>query len=117
MVPSYKKFLEKFNVFNDRTFLVKGFFEDTLKDFELDDKIGFACLDCNIVQSYNYVLSWLENKISDGTYLYFDEYFDSSPVNKSIENFREQLLDKYKIKLYFVRSAGSVGALFRCFKL
>ena len=117
MVPSYKKFLEKFNVFNERTFLVKGFFEDTLKDFELDDKIGFACLDCNIVQSYNYVLSWLENKISDGTYLYFDEYFDSSPVNKSIENFRERLLDKYKIKLYFVRSAGSVGALFRCFKL
>ena len=58
MVPSYKKFLDKFNVFNDRTFLVKGFFEDTLKDFELDDKIGFACLDCNIVQSYKYVLSW-----------------------------------------------------------
>ena len=117
MVPSYKKFLDKFNVFNDRTFLVKGFFEDTLKDFELDDKIGFACLDCNIVQSYKYVLSWWENKISDGTYLYFDEYFDSSPVNNSIETFRERLLDKYKIKLYFVRSAGSGGALFRCFKL
>ena len=117
MIPAYNKMLKEFDVFNDRTFLIKGFFEDTLKDFDLDDKIGFACLDCNIVQSYEFVLTWLENKISDGTYIYFDEYFDGGEVNKAIENFREKLLDKYKIKLHYVRSAASVGALFRCFKV
>ena len=117
MIPVYDKLLKEFNLFNDRTFLIKGFFEDTIKDFKLDDKIGFACLDCNIVQSYEFVLSWLENKISDGTYIYFDEYFDGSAVNQSIENFRYKLLNKYKIKLHYVRSAASVGALFRCFKV
>ena len=117
MIPVYNKLLKEFNLFNDRTFLVKGFFEDTIKDFKLDDKIGFACLDCNIVASYEFVLSWLENKISDGTYIYFDEYFDGSSVNKTIEKFRERVLEKYKIKLHYVRSAGSVGALFRCFKV
>ena len=45
VIPLYNKVLKEFDVFNERTFLIKGFFEDTLKDFELDDKIGFACLD------------------------------------------------------------------------
>jgi hypothetical protein len=117
MIPAYEKLLKEFDVFNDRTFLIKGFFEDTIKNFELDDKIGFVCLDCNIVQSYEFVLDWLEDKVSDGTYMYFDEYFDGSAVNQSIENFRDKLLNKYKIKLHYVRSAASVGALFRCFKV
>lgn len=117
MLPAYQKLLKEFDVFNDRTFLIKGFFEDTLKDFELDDKIGFAFLDCNILNSYKYVLDWLETKVCDGTYLYFDEYFDGSEVNKIVESFRISLLSKYKIKLYYVRSAASVGALFRCFKV
>ena len=117
MIPVYDKLLKEFDLYNDRTFLIKGFFEDTLKDFKLDDKIGFACLDCNIAQSYEFVLSWLENKISDGTYIYFDEYFDGSAVNKVIKKFRERVLEKYKIKLHYVRSAASVGALFRCFKV
>jgi hypothetical protein len=115
MIPAYKKLLKEFDVFNDRTFLIKGFFEDTLKDFELDDKIGFAFLDCNIVNSYKFVLDWLENKVSNGMYMYFDEYFDKADVNLAIENFREKLLDKYEIKLHYVRSAASVGALFRCY--
>ena len=102
---------------NERTFLIKGFFEDTLKDFELDDKIGFACLDCNLPQSYEFVLSWIEDKISHGTYLYFDEYFYRGSVNKCIEKFRLRVLEKYQIKLFYVRSAASVGALFRCFKI
>ena len=117
MIPVYDKLLKEFDLYNDRTFLIKGFFEDTLKDFKLDDKIGFACLDCNIPQSYEFVLSWLENKISDKTYIYFDEYFDRNSVNKVIEKFRERVLEKYKIKLRYVRSAASVGALFRCFKV
>lgn len=117
LIPLYKKTLQEFNLFVDRTFLIKGFFEHTLNDFKLDNKIGFVCLDCNIVPSYKYVLSWLESKISDGTYIYFDEYFDFGPVNQAIENFRARVFDNYKIKLFYVRSAGSVGALFRCFKI
>jgi hypothetical protein len=115
MIPAYKKLLKEFDVFNDRTFLIKGFFEDTIKDFKLDDKIGFVFLDCNIVNSYKFVLDWLENKVSNGMYMYFDEYFDRADVNQAIESFREKLLDKYKIKLHYVRSAASVGALFRCY--
>ena len=117
LIPAYKKLLKEFNVFSDRTFLIKGFFEDTVKDFELDDKIGFVFLDCNIVNSYKFVLDWLENKVSNGMYMYFDEYFDRADVNHAIENFREKLLDKYKIKLHYVRSAASVGALFRCYNI
>ncbi len=117
VIPLYNKVLKEFDVFNERTFLIKGFFEDTLKDFELDDKIGFACLDCNLPQSYEFVLSWIEDKISHGTYLYFDEYFDRGSVNKCIEKFRLRVLEKYQIKLFYVRSAASVGALFRCFKI
>ena len=121
----YYKYLKKYGLFYDRITLVKGFFEKTLPNFKYDGKIGFVCLDCNIIKSYQTVLNWLEDKLTDGMYIYIDEYFDGVAIKKKkdyqsciyylFEDFREKAKSN-GLDVAFVRSAASVGALFKCFK-
>ena len=116
LIKTYSKNLLDYNLFYSKTHLIKGLFNKTLNNFELDNKIGFVFLDCNILPSYQVVLDWLEFKISDYTYIYVGEYFDQPEIYNLFEEFRGKL-KKRKLNLGFVRSAASVGALFRCFKI
>ena len=71
------------------------------------------CIDCNVLESYHLVYQYILDKVELGTYIYVDEYFDSHVVTKASDDFSEELTKKYKTKMKYVRSAGSVGALFR----
>ena len=109
----YRSILDEFGLFPERVHLIKGFFEDTVPGFKLEGKIGFACLDCNISSSYEFVLNYLLDKVDLGTYIYADEYFDLHVIEKEVEKFCQRLKREKKMKLSYVRSAASVGALFR----
>ena len=112
----YNNILEEFNVFENRTHLIQGLFEETLPKTQLTNKVGFAFLDCNLVPSYKYVLDWLFDKLQPYSFIYFDEYFDVDGVFSVIERFREKLKKERGLELVYVRPAASVGALFRVFE-
>jgi len=113
VIAKYTSLLDDFGLFTDRIHLIKGFFQDTIPEFKLEGKIGFACLDCNIESSYNFVLNYLFDKVDYKTYIYADEYFDNYSVEKEVEKFHHRLIKERNMKLSYVRSAASVGALFR----
>ena len=111
----YKKSLKKFGLFYERIELHKGLFDETLKNFNYDRKIGFAFLDCNIVPSYKTVLSWLEDRVDNGTFIYLDEYFISNSLCGTFEEFKK-IQKKRNLHVVYIRAASGVGALFRCLK-
>ena len=113
ILSDYKGILNDFDLFNDRVHLIKGFFEDTIPKFKLDGKVGFVCIDCNVLESYQVVYEYIIDKVELGTYIYVDEYFDNHVISKLSDNFSKELAKKHKTKMKYVRSAGSVGALFR----
>lgn len=62
----------------DKTFLVKGFFENSLneetrKKYRMD-KISVALIDCDLYSSAVEVLNFIKDMIIDKTILIFDEY-------------------------------------------
>lgn len=116
VIPSYSKFVEEFGLFQDRIQLVPGLFEDTLPRFHFKNKFGFICIDVNILPSYEYVLNFLFDKLEEKTYIYIDEYFDLPEIHKCINDYNAKLQLERGIKLEFVRSAASIGALFRIFR-
>ena len=113
ILSDYKDILNDFDLFTDRVHLIKGFFEDTIPKFKLDGKVGFVCIDCNILESYQVVYHYILDIVQLGTYIYVDEYFCMYSITKVTDDFNKKLIEKYKLKMKFIRSAGSVGALFR----
>ncbi len=53
--------------------LVKGFFEDSLKNFKVDN-ISLLNLDVDLYESYKLCLEKLYPKVSEGVVVTFDEY-------------------------------------------
>ena len=117
LINNYRREIGKFNVFPDRVNLIQGFFEETLPKFKEKNKIGFAFIDVNILPSYKYVLDFIFNRIFDGSYIYIDEYFDRNVIRIEVDRYKKKLEKKRKLSLKYVRSAASVGALFRVLKL
>jgi hypothetical protein len=76
-----RRILDTHNLFKDRFFLKKGYFQDTLtQEFkrELKDEgrhIGTLFLDCNIGESYLVVFDWSIDLIAASRcFVYMDEY-------------------------------------------
>lgn len=113
LLEAYNSLLDEFDVFRDRTHLIQGFFEKTLPTFKSPSKVGFAFLDCNLASSYQYVLKYIFDKLDVNSYMYADEYFDNSVIYAEVQKFRNKLVQERNLDLNYVRSAGSVGALFR----
>ncbi len=63
---------------NDIIF-VKGFFDDTLRDF--DRPISFLHIDADLSMSYKTVLTRLFDKVSSGGIILFDEYNEAKWAN------------------------------------
>ena len=116
LLETYNSLLDEFDVFRDRTHLIQGFFDKTLPAFKTPSKVGFAFLDCNITPSYQYVLSYIFDKVDVDSYIYADEYFDNSLIYAEVQRFKNKLIQERNLDLNFVRAAASVGALFRIVK-
>jgi len=122
--PTYfdemKAKLKEYDLMSERVELIKGYFNETLtEEFKQrlkkeNRKIGFAFLDCNIASSYKTALEFIKEFIQPQTaFIYLDEYFQNSEVPKIFNIFCDDIKHLYGHKSYFVRTAGSFGALFK----
>jgi hypothetical protein len=103
----------------DRCVLVKGHFEDTLKDeFKAqlraqNRRVGFAFLDCNIASSYKTCFDFLQDVVrEDRAFIYMDEYFQTNDVPHLFGEFCMAIGQRYGLRAHYVRNAGAYGALF-----
>jgi hypothetical protein len=74
-------------VIRERVRLVKGLFDQTLREYE--GRIAILHLDCDLYQSYQTALDYLYEKVAPGGVIMFDEYNDSRwpGATKAIDNF------------------------------
>jgi Macrocin-O-methyltransferase (TylF) len=66
--------------------LLKGWFSETLADPGLQSAIGqvaFARIDCDLYQSTAQCLAFLENRLSSGAYLCFDDWTDNPETGET----------------------------------
>lgn len=115
--------LREFGLMEDRVELIKGYFSETLSDqFKTrlrkeKRSIGFAFLDCNIPSSYKTALNFVEEFIHpDHSWIYLDEYFQCPEVPAIFNQFCRHVEERYQLKPFYVRTAGSFGALFKMMK-
>jgi hypothetical protein len=117
------RMLDDHRLFRDRSFLVQGFFEDTLTpafkaEYQREGRsIGFAFLDCNQLASYQVVFEFLFDLMAPDSFFYMDEYFAEQHTFVQFEQFREELRAKRNIGTAFIRNAGGFGGLFRLYDL
>jgi len=99
--------------------LIKGFFEDTLPGFLLEnkEKVAFVHIDSDIYSSAKTVLDLLKNRFQNNTILAFDELTDYLDFrNHEIKAFAEFLLDTgYKYEPIYHQCMGSYTQA--CFKI
>lgn len=112
--------LKSFGIMEDRVELIQGYFKDTLDEkFKTRMRkekrsVGFAFLDCNIPSSYQTVLDFIVEFIhKDRVWIYLDEYFQFPEIPKLFQSFCDQVYEKNKMKTFYIRTAGSFGALFK----
>lgn len=109
-----KKLEKKF----DNCKIVKGFFENTLKNKEITNsinKISFAFIDCDLAISAKSVFEFIKPRMSNGSYIMIDDYFNIDNNGESIfgimKNFFEIDKDIF-IHSYF----GNGGIVFKCLR-
>jgi hypothetical protein len=61
-----------------RAHIVPGFFDDSLKDLQIDRSFSVVWIDCDLYESTVPVLKWLTGKLVDGAVLCFDDWFTFS---------------------------------------
>jgi hypothetical protein len=102
----------------NRTFLIEGYFEDSLKE-ELKqkhsmNKVAVALIDCDLYYSTVEVLSFIENLIMDKTILIFDDWncFDKDNERGQRKAFREFLDKNQNLSAEELFSYGLYGQAF-----
>ena len=114
---SEKKFLEIVKRDRHRIRSIKGFYEDTLPDFNFGktEQVALAYIDCDYYSSTKACLDFLDGKIQHGCLLAFDDwdcyYSDPQRGQKlAFSEFRKNKRDKYHFEeLCDIASGG------RCF--
>jgi len=76
--------------------LIKGWFEDTLKNFMLDRPISIVNIDCDLYSSTLTIFKYIGRFISAGTIIIFDEYIGN----------QTWMHDEFKAFQEFVQSHG-----------
>ena len=82
--------------------LVKGWFSETLSDPGLNESIrevAFARIDCDLYQSAVECLAFLEDRLSNGSYLCFDDWTDNPETGETKAFF--EFFDRTKHKFIF----------------
>jgi hypothetical protein len=110
-------------LFVDRCHLVQGYFQDTLNSeraqaYKNEGRhIGLAFIDCNIESQYKVVFEFIFRLMGEHSYIYMDEYPQSSGVISYFEEFTNALKRDRRIGVAHVRNAGGFGTLFRLYPL
>jgi hypothetical protein len=95
-----KWYLEKYGVDWSRSFLIEGYYDESLRDglkSEYNMKpVMVALIDCDLYSSTVSVLSFLDSLLQDGSILMFDDWncFDSSDDKGERRAFREFLASR-----------------------
>ena len=79
-LKTFKKIIDDHNLFKDKIFCHKGFYEENLSKPSLTrklegEKAAFITIDCDLKKSADYVFNFIENYIQHGTVLYIDDFF------------------------------------------
>ncbi len=109
-----KKLEKKFN----NCKIVKGFFETSLQDKEINSsikKISFAFIDCDLAVSAKGVFKFIKPRMVNGSFIMIDDYFNT---DKNGESIFSVIKDFFEIdKDIFVHSYfGNGGIVFKYFK-
>jgi O-methyltransferase len=109
----YKKRLKKFGVELNRVNIYEGFFSETLGDNVGPDKVAIAWVDCDLYSSTAQVLTYLTNRLTEGSLLIMDDYFLFESYDKGARlAMKEWLLENPKIKLASYRDFHWAGRAF-----
>ncbi len=109
--------IEKFNelIKKDiyRVEVVKGFYENSLKNYNInkDCQISLAYIDCDYYESTKCVLNFLEDKISHGSIIFFDDwncYYcdDERGQRKALTEFRVRNIGRFKLNEFYTSKTG-----------
>ena len=110
---SSKKTVEKFFSKYDRTNIIEGFFDQTLKSEPLINipNISFAFVDCDIYESASQVFQFLKPRMENGGFIMIDD-FTSLDQNKN--TISKSFFENYKInEEVFTFGHYSNGIVFR----
>lgn len=112
------EYLANHDLFVDKCKIHAGLFQHTLPPlvsrYSGDRKIGFAYLDCNITESYEYIFGQLGPLIHPMGYVYMDEYYLNQNVPFLFERFLDEIKQTRGIQgAQFIRNAGAFGALYK----
>jgi hypothetical protein len=83
--------------------LIKGWFSDTLARPDVEAnirRVAFARVDCDLYQPAVECLSFLENRLTDGAYLCFDDWTDNPETGetRAFFEFFERTKDKFRFQ-------------------
>jgi len=104
-------------VFEKNIVTHKGWFDDTLPEFvkNYNEKISFLHIDCDLYSSTKTIFKWLDNQITEGTIILFDEYFNypfwEQHEYKAFQEFVNQNKITYKYLCYSTKTFGSKVAV------
>lgn len=90
-VNNFKEIILKKGIKNNNINIIDGFFEDSLTKFKKNINPGIVNIDCDYYSSTVNVLSFLKNKLSSGTLIYFDDIhsFFGNPKKGMLAAIRE----------------------------
>ena len=94
--------------------IVKGFYNEVLKDFKLEsgDKIAIAYIDCDYYSSTSDCLNFIDNKLLHGSLIVFDDwncyYGDPKRGQRlAFDKFKQKKVDQYEfIDFFDIKSGG-----------
>lgn len=118
-IAHHRRLIEQHKLFVDQCHLVQGFFADTLTAQRVAQlqsegrQIGFAFIDCNFEEFYKQVFEFIFDLMAPNSYIYMDEYFQSSGAAHLFDDFADRLRERRDIECMYVRSAGAFGGMFR----
>ena len=94
--------------------IVKGFYNEVLKDYKLEsgDKIAIAYIDCDYYSSTSDCLNFIDNKLLHGSLIVFDDwncyYGDPKRGQRlAFDQFKQKKVDQYEfIDFFDIKSGG-----------
>ena len=92
-----KSHFSRYNLFDEQTVFLKGFFEDTLQNAPVD-QIALLRLDGDTYESTKTAIDNLYPKLSQGGFCIVDDYYSFSDCQKAIDEYRENNNMKSELK-------------------
>ena len=100
---------------NGRCKIIKGFFEESLADNlikEKINKISLAFIDCDLALSSIPVFSFIKGRLVNGSFIIIDDYFN---IDKNGRNIRAEFLKTFAVdkEVFLFSTYGLGGVVFR----